>query len=232
MRVSQTRNLKHFNHSLTGQVLEEVMGFWFNIRRVLWGRAITLSLQCVTLSNNMELSKHIGTMTNKANSKLCFYVATWRAAQISLSKLLTFLWFAHLWSLGPIPKIQQWQNWEGFAKSRYLRYSTVSDMLDVLGWMPLYQRRQEARLILFHKIINGMAQVPFESVIVEAYKDTWRKHSMKFRQIGHTTSQYAQSFSLKLLVHGMGLLSLKLRHWQYLDEIFFYISVHPFRLIP
>ena len=28
-------------------------------------------------------------------------------------------------------------------------------------------------------------------------------------------------FPLKLLVHGTGLLSLKLRHWLYLDEIFF-----------
>ena len=30
-------------------------------------------------------------------------------------------------------------------------------MLDVLGWTPLSQRRQEARLILFYKIINGLA---------------------------------------------------------------------------
>ena len=61
-------------------------------------------------------------------------------------------------------------------------------MLDVLGWTPLSQRRQEARLILFYKIINSLAQVPFEGVLVEAYKGTRRKHSMKFRQIGHTTS--------------------------------------------
>ena len=76
-----------------------------------------------------------------------------------------------------------------FVKSRYLRYSSVSDMLDVLGWTPLSQRRQEARLILFYKIINGLAQGPFEGVLVEAYKGTRRKHNMKFRQIGHTTSK-------------------------------------------
>ena len=74
------------------------------------------------------------------------------------------------------------------------RYFSVSDMLDVLGWPPLSQRRQEARLILFYKIINGLAQVPFEGVLLEAYKGTKRKHNMKFRQIGHTTSQYGQSF--------------------------------------
>ena len=39
-------------------------------------------------------------------------------------------------------------------------------------------------------------------------------------------------FSLKLLVHGTGLLSLKLRHWLYLDQILFKISEHPFRIIP
>ena len=46
----------------------------------------------------------------------------------------------------------------------------------------------------FNKIINGLAQVPFEGVLVESYKGTRRKHNMKFRQIGHTTSQYGQSF--------------------------------------
>ena len=77
-----------------------------------------------------------------------------------------------------------------FVNNRYSRYSSVSD---VLGWPPLSQRRQEARLILFYKMINDLAQVPFEGVLVEAYKGTRRKHNMKFRQIGHTTSQYGQS---------------------------------------
>ena len=81
-----------------------------------------------------------------------------------------------------------------FVKSRYSRNSRVSDMLGVLGWTPLSQRRQEARLILFYKLINGLAQVPFEGVLVEADKGTRRKHNLKFRQIDHTTSQYGQSF--------------------------------------
>ena len=51
-------------------------------------------------------------------------------------------------------------------------------MLDVLGWTPLSQRRQEARLILLYKIINGLAQVPFEGVLVEAYKGTRRKNNL------------------------------------------------------
>ena len=46
-----------FNYSLTGQVLEEVMDAKY---------------LGVTLSNDLEWSKHIATMTNKANSKLSF----------------------------------------------------------------------------------------------------------------------------------------------------------------
>ena len=80
-------------------------------------------------------------------------------------------------------------------------------MLDVLGWTPLSQRTQEVRLILFYKIINGLAQVPFEGVLVEAYKGTRRKRNMKFRQIGHThtTSQYGQSFFPKTISAWNGL---------------------------
>ena len=78
-------------------------------------------------------------------------------------------------------------------------------MLDVLGWPPLSQRRQEARLIHFYKIINGLAQGPFEGVLVEVYKGTRRKHNMKCRQISHTTSQYGQSFFPKTISTWNGL---------------------------
>ena len=76
MRVSQTRDLKSFNYSLTGQVLEEVMDAKY--------------LE-VTLSNDLEWSKHIVTMTNKANSKLSFLRRNLKGCTEILSKLLTFL---------------------------------------------------------------------------------------------------------------------------------------------
>ena len=58
MRGSQTRDPKLFNYSLTGQVLEKVRDAKY--------------LGVVTLSNDLEWSKHIAIMTNKANSKLTF----------------------------------------------------------------------------------------------------------------------------------------------------------------
>ena len=60
MRVSRTRDPKLYNISLTGQVLEEVMDAKY---------------LGVTLSNDLEWSKHFATMTNMANSKLSFFAS-------------------------------------------------------------------------------------------------------------------------------------------------------------
>ena len=83
MRVSRIRDPKLFNYSLTGQVLEEVMDAKY---------------LGVTLSNDLEWSKHIAIMTNKANSKLSFL----RRNLKGCPEKLTFLWFAPLWSMAPL----------------------------------------------------------------------------------------------------------------------------------
>ena len=66
----------------------------------------------VTLSNDLEWSKHIATMTNKANSKLSFLRRNLRGCSEKL-KANCLLFFDSLFygvwrhCLGPIPKIQQ-----------------------------------------------------------------------------------------------------------------------------
>ena len=170
----------------------------------------------VTLSNDLEWSKHIATMTTKANSKLSFLRRNLKGCPEKLKQMAYFSLIHSFMEYGaPVwdpcqkynsDKIERVQRRAArFVKSRYSRYSSVSDMFDVLGWTPLSQRRQEARLILFYKIITGLAQVPFEGVLVEAYKGTRRKHNIKFRRIGHTTSQYGQSFFPKTISAWNGL---------------------------
>ena len=75
-------------------------------------------------------------------------------------------------------------------------------MLDELGWPILSKRRKDARLILFYKIINNLAQVPHEHIILtKTYEGTRKKNNHKFRHIPVNTSQYSllyrQSFSPK-----------------------------------
>ena len=145
-------------------------------------------------------------MTNKANSKLSFLRCNLKGCSEKLkqtaylSLIHSFMEYgATVWvpyqkyNSDKVERVQR--RAARFVKSMYSRYSSVSDMLDVLGWTPLSQRKQEARLILCYKIINGLAQQePFEGVLVKAYKGTRRNLNMQFRQIGHTTSQYRQSF--------------------------------------
>ena len=45
--------------------------------------------------------------------------------------------------------------------------------------------------------MNDLIHMPFEGILIE---DTRRKHNMKFKQIGHTTKQYGQSFFNKTII--------------------------------
>ena len=115
-------------------------------------------------------------MTNKANSKLSFLRHNLKGYPEKLKQtayvsfIRSFMEYgATAWDLYQkynSDKVERVQRRAArFVKSRYSRYSSVSDMLDVLGWTPISQRRPEARLILFYKIINGLAQVPIECIL-------------------------------------------------------------------
>ena len=84
-------------------------------------------------------------------------------------------------------------------------YYAGTQVIFIKNIQSLSQRRQDALLILFYKIVNCLAQVPYECVLIEAYKDTRRKHNMKFKQIGHTTRQYGPSCFLKTISAWNGL---------------------------
>ena len=53
---------------------------------------------------------------------------------------------------------------------------SVTAMLNELGWHSLSKRREDARLILFYKIINNLAKVPNEHILVKSYEITLDKH--------------------------------------------------------
>ena len=76
-------------------------------------------------------------------------------------------------------------------------------------------------LFCFTKLLTVWHKCPSKASLLRRIIIRVLENKMKFRQIGHTTSQYGQSFfSLKLLVHGTGKLSLKVRHWLYLSQIY------------
>ena len=104
-----------------------------------------------------------------------------------------------------------------FIKENRNIYSSVSEMLDELGWSHVFQRIYETRLILCYEPINGLAENLFEGILIEAYKHPITKQNKTLRQIVHSTNSMVSHFQPKLLVDGTGLLSPKLYHWQHLN---------------
>ena len=150
-------------------------------------------------------------MTNKANSKLSFLCCNLKGCPEKpmqtdyFSLVRSFMECgATVWDLYRKYNSDKVERCSAelqvyLVKSRYTIYYSVTVMLEELGSPALSQRRQEARLIMSYKIINGLTQVPFEGVLNEAYKSTKIKHNMKFRQIAHSNSRYGQSFSPKTI---------------------------------
>ena len=91
-----------------------------------------------------------------------------------------------------------------FVKGRYGMYESVTQMLEELTWVPLSKRRENARLILFYKIINNLAMVP-HSCLEKADGRTRKNHNLKFRHIGYNVDPYGQSFFPKCISAWNGL---------------------------
>ena len=72
-----------------------------------------------------------------------------------------------------------------FVLNNFSRKASVSEMLHDLGWQSLNGHRQDQRLFLFYKIINGLASVETEDILTPAdSRTTTRKnHSFKFKHL-------------------------------------------------
>ena len=81
--------------------------------------------------------------------------------------------------------------WTG---SNYGNRSSVTVMLDQLGWRTLEQRRSAARLCLFYKIVYGLVAVPYPEYVQPIHRVSRYCHSMTFRQIQTSTNYYKYSF--------------------------------------
>ena len=67
-------------------------------------------------------------------------------------------------------------------------------MLHDLGWQSLDGRRQDQRLVLFYKIINGLASVETEDILTPADSRTRKNHSFKFKHFQANCDSYRFSF--------------------------------------
>ena len=72
--------------------------------------------------------------------------------------------------------------------------SSVTAMLQELGWRTLEQRQADARLCLFYKIVYGLVAVPLSDYIQLLNSNSRHCHSLTFRQIHTSHDFYKYSF--------------------------------------
>ena len=199
MRVSRKQTPIPYQYELSGQVLEEVKDDKY---------------LGVTVSDDLEWTKHIDVITSKANSKLSFLRRNLKGCPEKLRETACFSLVRSFLEYSAIvwhprqkynsDKLEMVQRRAArFVKGRYGMFESVTQMLEQLTWTPLSKRRENSRLILFYKIINNLA------VHIHVWKRLMcvpGKNILKSSAISVTTLTHMDNRSfLTVLVRGMAL---------------------------
>ena len=82
-----------------------------------------------------------------------------------------------------------------FVTNRYRNTSSVTDMLDYLGWETHEARRTKLQLTVSYKIIHDLIAIPFPSYLKPGNTKTRAAHSFKYQQYSTSTDSFKASFS-------------------------------------
>ena len=103
------------------------------------------------------------------------------------------VWDPH--NKGRISQIEQVQGRAArWTVNNFERQASVTRIVQDLGWRTLDQRRADAHLCLFYKIVHGLVAVPLPEYIQYSNRVSRYCHSMTFRQVSTTTDYYKYSF--------------------------------------
>ena len=87
-----------------------------------------------------------------------------------------------------------------FVTRDYGRTSSVTDTLTKLEWTPLSQRRMNARLALFYKVVNGLVAISPDHTLNRKTTKTRSKHTQQYKVLSPKTEIYRNSFFPKTII--------------------------------
>jgi hypothetical protein len=184
LRITRKKSKVNFPYTLHGHVLEEVP---------------SAKYLGVTISNDMNWQKHIDKTSAKANSKLGFLrrniktrdqALKEKAYQTIVRPTLEYcstVWDPHTKTQSEtIEKVQR--RAARWVTGRYHNTSSVSNMLQDLGWRDLSQRRVDNRLCMLYKVTHGLVDIPIGQFL------TLNRDGIHFQPIYARTKYYEFSF--------------------------------------
>ena len=154
----------------------------------------------VDVSSNLSWGSHIDRITGTAHKTLGFVkrniktkMSGVREAAYTTLVRPQLEYAAAIWDPHHKDKIDQIEKVQRRAarwtSCNFDTRASVSDMLETLGWRSLQQRRADARLCLFFKIVNNMVAVSLPDYIQPNPRTSRRGHSRSFCQL-HTGKDY------------------------------------------
>ena len=159
----------------------------------------------VDVSSNLSWGSHIDRITGTAHKTLGFVkrniktkMSGVREAAYTTLVRPQLEYAAAIWDPHHKDKINQIEKVQRRAarwtSCNFDTRASVSDMLETLGWRSLQQRRADARLCLFFKIVNNMVAVSLPDYIQPNPRTSRRGHSRSFCQLHTGKNYYKYSF--------------------------------------
>ena len=190
VRVTASRRPINTLYYLHGQVLEAVTS-----ARYLG----------IDISSGLSWNSHIDRITGIANNTLGFLKRNIKTKlpEVRETAYNTLVrpkleYASPIWDPHTKDKISQIEKVQRRAArwttSSYDYRSSVTSMIENLGWRTLEQRRSDARLCLFYRVVYGLVAVPIPDYIQPKTSTSKNCHSMTFRQIHTHRNFYKYSF--------------------------------------
>ena len=143
---------------------------------------------------------------NKGNATLGFLRRNLKSCPVKLKEMAylglvrsTLEYSASIWDpylskdINTIEKVQR--RAARFVKWDYRRTSSVTAMIQELGWKNLADRRRELRLALLYKVTHKLVAVPAESLnLTHPTRQTRSNHKYKYQTIRTNTNEFKNSF--------------------------------------
>ena len=190
LSVTRSKSPRKFNYKLKGHTLDNTTSSKY---------------LGINLSSNLSWNSHIDKITKKANSVLGFVRRNLKnCTQETKSLAYKALIRPHLEYCCSIwnpftdrnkQKLEMVQRRAArYATNRYHNTSSVTSMLNDLGWETLETRRTKSQILMMYKIIYDHVDISASYYLTTACSRTRSNHTKKFRQFSCKTDTLKYSF--------------------------------------
>ena len=184
--------------------------FDYGLKGVTLERVQSTPYLGVRLSETLEWESHINTITAKANSTLGFLRRNLKVCPLKLKETAYFAmirscleYSCAVWDpfrqkdIDKLNKIQR--SAARFVTSNYKKTTSVTSLIQNLGWDDLQLRRKNCRLVCLFKIVNQLVEIPISDRLIPADKITRGGHNQAFKHIRANTTLGQNSFWYKTI---------------------------------